>query len=330
MTPTGAACKACSAMQSLHIDVVIPIHGHRAMTEHCLAALAQQTLAHRTIVVDNASPDDSAPVIRSRFPEVEVVELDTNRGFAAACNAGIAQGSGEVVVLLNNDVIAPPTFLERLTTPFAANSHLGSVASVLRHPESLLIDSAGLTVDPTLAGFPRLQGQPEQRATARNPVLLGPAGAAGAYRREALRAVGGLDEQIFFYQEDVDLALRLRAAGWSTTLAADARAEHLGSATAGRGSPWQRRHGGRARGYLLRRYGVLHGRHAPRALATETIAAAGDAFFSHDFAALRGRLSGWHDARCDERHRPPSDGIDSSIGFLASLRLRTRSRAATV
>jgi N-acetylglucosaminyl-diphospho-decaprenol L-rhamnosyltransferase len=316
-------------MQSLPIDVVIPIHGHREMTERCLAALAPQTRPHRTIVVDNASPDDSAAVIARRFPEVEVLSLEANRGFAAACNAGIAQGSGAVVVLLNNDVIAPPTFLEQLTAPFAASPRVGSVASVLRHPESLLIDSAGLTVDPTLAGFPRLQGEPEQRASASSPVLLGPAGAAGAYRREALRAVGGLDEQIFFYQEDVDLALRLRAAGWSTALASDARAEHLGSATAGRGSAWQRRNGGLARGYLLRRYGVLRGRHALRALATETIAAAGDALSSRDLAALRGRLSGWHAARCEGRRRAPLDGVDASIGFLASLRLRTRSRAAT-
>ncbi len=316
-------------MQSLPIDVVIPIHGHREMTERCLAALALQTRAHRTIVVDNASPDDSAAAITMRFPEVEVLSLPANRGFAAACNAGIAQGSGEVVVLLNNDVIAPPAFLERLTAPFAASPRVGSVASVLRHPESLLIDSAGLTVDPTLAGFPRLQGEPEQRASANSPVLLGPAGAAGAYRREALRAVGGLDERIFFYQEDVDLALRLRAAGWSTALATAARAEHLGSATAGRGSAWQRRNGGLARGYLLRRYGVLRGRHALRALATETIAAAGDALSSRDLAALRGRLSGWHGARCEGRRRAPAEGIDASIGFLASLRLRTRSRAAT-
>jgi N-acetylglucosaminyl-diphospho-decaprenol L-rhamnosyltransferase len=299
------------------------------MTERCLAALARQTAVHRTIVVDNASPDESAAAIANRFQEVEVVKLDCNRGFAAACNAGIAHGSGEVVVLLNNDVIAPPTFLERLAAPLAENPRLGSVASVLRRPDSR-IDSAGLAVDPTLAGFPRLQGQPQQRAGAINPLLLGPAGAAGAYRRAALYAVGGLDEQIFFYSEDVDLALRLRAAGWGTTLATDARAEHLGSATAGRASPWQRRQGGLARGYLLRRYGVLRGRHAVRALATEAIAAGGDLLLSGDLAALRGRLAGWHNGRGETTRRPPADGVDALIGFLASLRLRTRSRAATI
>jgi N-acetylglucosaminyl-diphospho-decaprenol L-rhamnosyltransferase len=312
-------------MQDIKIDVVIPIHGRRAMTERCLAALARQTRGHRTIVVDNASPDDSATAIADEFPQVDVLRLDANRGFAAACNAGIAHGRGEVVVLLNNDVVTPSDFLERLAAPFAGHPRLGSVAAVLRRPESLLIDSAGLTVDSTLAGFPRLQGQPESAAGASHPVLLGPAGAAGAYRRAALREVGCLDEQIFFYQEDVDLALRLRAAGWETALAADARAEHVGSATAGRGSAWQRLHGGLARAYMLRRYGVLRTRHWLRALTTEAIATVGDALLSRDLAALRGRLAGWRLEPRGERRKVPTEGVDATIGFLASLRLRTRS-----
>jgi N-acetylglucosaminyl-diphospho-decaprenol L-rhamnosyltransferase len=193
-------------MQCLRIDVVVPIHGHRAIAERCLRALAQQTLAHRTIIVENA-----------------------HRGLAAACNAGIAQGSGDVVVLLEDDVIAPPAFLERLTAPLHDDPRVGSVASVLRRPESQLIDSAGLTADATLTGFPRLRGRPERKASAKRPVLLGPAGAAGAYRRVALRAVGCMDEQLPYAHEDLDLALRLRAAGWSTVLAPDARAEHVRS-----------------------------------------------------------------------------------------------------
>lgn len=309
------------------VDVVIPIHGGRRMTERCLAALARQTLPHRTIVVDNASPDDSVAAVRLRFPDVEVLALDANRGYAAACNAGIARGEGGAVVLLNNDVIMPPGFLERLLAPMEADTHIGSVASVLLRPDERMIDSAGLTADPTLAGFPRLQGQSEQAATARHPMLLGPSGAAGAYRRAALAQVGGLDERIFLYQEDLDLALRLCTAGWSSVLAHDARAIHLGSATAGRGSMLQRRHAAKARGYLLRRYGILHGRRAPRALATEVIVIAGDAVLSRDLAALRGRLAGWRAARRIMPRRAPGDGLDATIGFLSSLRLRRSDRA---
>jgi N-acetylglucosaminyl-diphospho-decaprenol L-rhamnosyltransferase len=312
------------------VDVVIPIHGSREVTERCLAALAAQTLAHRVIVVDNASPDDSTAAIRARFPTVDVLALGVNRGYAAACNAGIAHGVGEAIVLLNNDVIVPPQFLERLLAPLDADTHIGSAASLLLQPGERVIDSAGLTADPTLAGFPRLQGCPERSATTRHPMLLGPTGAAGAYRRAALAEVGGLDERIFLYQEDLDLALRLCAAGWSSVLAHDARAIHLGSTTAGRGSSSQRRHAAAARGYLLRRYGILHGRRAPRALATEAIVVAGDAAISHDLAALRGRLAGWRAARRTVQRKPPGDGLDPTIGFLTSLRLRKSDRAIPV
>jgi N-acetylglucosaminyl-diphospho-decaprenol L-rhamnosyltransferase len=308
------------------VDVIVPIRGGRQLTERCLTALAAQTLKHRVIVVDNASPDDSVTAIRASFPDVEVLALGDNCGYAIACNAGIAHGGGEAIVLLNNDVIVPPRFLERLLAPLDADTHVGSVASLLLQPGERVIDSAGLTVDPTLAGFPRLQGRPERSATTRHPMLLGPTGAAGAYRRVAFAQVGGLDERIFLYQEDVDLALRLCAAGWSSVLAHDARAIHLGSATAGRHSALQRRYAAVARGYLLRRYGVLQGRWAPRAMLTEAIVVAGDAVLSHDLAALRGRLAGWRAARRIVQRKAPGDGLDQTIGFLTSLRLRQADR----
>jgi N-acetylglucosaminyl-diphospho-decaprenol L-rhamnosyltransferase len=309
------------------VDVVIPIFGGRRLTERCLLALSEQTLSHRVIVVDNASPDDSAAVLRERFPDIELLALPANRGYAAACNAGIAGGDGEAVVLLNNDVVMPPRFLERLLAPMDADTHVGSVAAVLLQPDESIIDSAGLAADPTLAGFPRLQGQHERSSATRHPMLLGPTGAAGAYRRAALTEVGGLDERIFLYQEDLDLALRLCAAGWSSVLAHDARAIHLGSATAGRGSAQQRRHAAAARGYLLRRYGIMQSRRALRTLVTEALVVAGDAARLRDLMALRGRLAGWRAARRITRRERPDDGLDSAIGFLASLRLRQVDRA---
>jgi len=108
---------------------------------------------------------------------------------------------------------------------------------------------------PHARGFPRLAGEPVARACDPRPLLAGPAGAAAAYRREAWRELGGLDEAIFAYSEDLDLALRLRAAGWTASVAPDAMGIHLGSATHGHRTAWQRRHAGYARGYLLRRYG---------------------------------------------------------------------------
>lgn len=304
------------------IDVVVPIHGGWELTRRCLETLAAQTAAHRVLVVDNASPDDSVARIGATFPDVEVVPLGANRGYAAAVNAGLRAGDADVVVVLNNDVLLPPEFLARLVAPLADDPSAGSVTPVLLRPDERTIDNVGLTADPTLAGFPRHQGRPAAAAEQARPLLLGPSGAAAAYRRAALERIGGYDERIFLYQEDLDAALRLRAAGFRAALASDARAVHLGSATSGRRSAFQRRHAGFARGYLLRRYGVLRGRHGPRALATEALVAVGDLAISRDLAAARGRIAGWRAAAGSPRRALPHDAIDHGLDARTSLRLR--------
>ena len=306
------------------MDVVVPVYNGWHLTERCLEHLRLQTLSHTVIVCDNGSSDGTAKHLRTAFPEVQVVELGMNLGFAAACNRGVRAGKGDFVVLLNNDVECSAEFLNRLVAPLRDDECLGSVAALLLKPGEDRIESFGLAVDPTLAGYPRLRGLPAGQAQATHPVLVGPSGAAGAYRREAWEAVGGLDEGVFSYGEDVDLALRLRAAGWSTAGAADAVSVHLGSATAGARSPSQRYQGGFARGYFLRRYGILRSRVGVRVAATEAVVVLGDALmFSHDLAALRGRVAGWRAAGGLPRHRrPPDDAIDDDITFVKSLRLR--------
>jgi N-acetylglucosaminyl-diphospho-decaprenol L-rhamnosyltransferase len=165
---------------------------------------------------------------------------------------------------------------------------------------------------------------PASAAQVEHPVLLGPSGAAGAYRRRAWEALDGLDEGVFMYGEDVELALRLRVAGWLAAGAVDAVAIHAGSASAETRSAWQRYQGGFARAYFLRRYGVLRTSVAPRALTTEAIVVVGDALiFSHDLAALRGRVAGWRAAGRHARKRwPPRDALERRITFGESVRLR--------
>jgi hypothetical protein len=106
---------------------------------------------------------------------------------------------------------------------------------------------------------------------------------------------------------------------------ADAVAVHMGSATMRARSAWQRYQGGFARGYFLRRYGVLGSAAGPRAAATEALVVLGDALiFSHDLAALRGRIAGWRAGgrRGPNRRPPPREAIERRITFWASLRLR--------
>jgi N-acetylglucosaminyl-diphospho-decaprenol L-rhamnosyltransferase len=304
------------------VDVVIVAYDRYELTASCLRHLRAQTLAHRVIVVDNGSTDDTRARLRAEWPAAHLVCLDQNHSFPAACNRGVAAGSGEIVVLVNNDVDCRADALERLIAPLS-DPRVGSVASLMLQPGGELIDSMGLTVDRTLAAFPRLLGLPLAHARDPLPVLVGPAGTVAAYRRAAWEQLGGLDEAMIAYMEDFDLALRLRIAGWATAAAPDAVGVHLGSATRGHRSASQRRHGGFGRGYMLRRYELLRGDAAPRTLATETIVVLGDLAISHDLAALRGRLSGWRAGRRAPRlPLPPPEAVDHAIGFRDSLALR--------
>ncbi|HEY2282798.1 MAG TPA: glycosyltransferase family 2 protein [Solirubrobacteraceae bacterium] len=305
------------------IDVVVPAYNRYELTRDCLAHLARQSVAHRTILVDDGSSDDTPAQVRRDWPDVTVLELDANHGYTRAVNRGVSAGEGEYVVLLNNDVRLRPDCLERLMAPLAEDPRVGSVAATMLTRDERTIDSVGVTADVTLAGFARLQGRPSADATLPMPVLTGPEGAAGAYRRSAWEEAGGLDETIVAYMEILDLALRLRTLGWSTASAPDALGVHFGSSTYGKRSPEQRRLAGFSRGYLLRRYGVLRSGESARTLLTETAVVAGDIALCHDMQALRGRVQGWRAATGMSRHpRPPRAAIAESISLWESLRLR--------
>jgi N-acetylglucosaminyl-diphospho-decaprenol L-rhamnosyltransferase len=306
----------------LTIDIVIPTSGHYDLTATCLSHLARQTRSHTVIVSDNGGSGDTAERLGREWPEVRLIRSANTLSFAAACNRGANAGSGDVVVLLNNDVYCRPDWLERLVAPLEKEPQTGSVACLLVRPGEQVIDSVGLCADRVLAGFPRLRGLPVARASDMRPRLAGPAGAAGAYRRTAWSAAGGLDEAIFAYSEDLDLALRLREAGWRASMAPDAVGVHIGSATHGHRTARQRRHAGFARGYVLRRYGVLRSRQAIRTLATEAVVVLGDAVLSRDVAALSGRVAGWRAARGLAPRHASADALDPDIGILESFVLR--------
>jgi N-acetylglucosaminyl-diphospho-decaprenol L-rhamnosyltransferase len=305
------------------IDVVVPVHNNYALTSSCLEHLAHQTATHRVVVVDDGSSDATVERLQRDWTEVATIELGSNRGYTRAVNAGVRHGDGEYVVLLNNDVELRADSLERMVAPLEQDKRIGSVAALMLTPGGRTIDSVGVAADVTLAGFARLQGRPAADAGLLEPVLAGPEGTAGAYRRRAWEQVGGLDETIPAYMEILDLALRLRGAGWMTTSAPGAVGIHLRSRTYGRRSAAQRRLAGFSRGYLLRRYGVFRTRAAARALATEAIVVTADMLLCRDAEAIAGRADGGRAAAGCERHRwPPGDAIDSSISLRRSLALR--------
>jgi N-acetylglucosaminyl-diphospho-decaprenol L-rhamnosyltransferase len=305
--------------------VYIPHFNGFARLETALLSLREQTRPIGVVVVDNGSSDGSPELLRERFPDVGLVELERNLGFGSALNRAIAERPADPVLLLNNDVECEPRFVDAMLE--AADGGAEMVAGVLLQeaaPE--LIDSAGVIADRTLMGFDYLHGEPLAALEGAAPPL-GPTGGAALYRLDAFRAVGGFDERIFLYYEDLDLALRLRAAGARCALAPAARAIHAYSASSGAASGFKYAHSGWSRGYMLRRYGMLSSpRQALRVLAAEGTLCAGQLLRDRTAAGLRGRLRGWRDGGGPERR-----GVDESalldIPLREALRRRRQRRA---
>jgi N-acetylglucosaminyl-diphospho-decaprenol L-rhamnosyltransferase len=300
-------------------DVVIPTWRARELLSRCVAALHADPSPKRVIVVDNASGDGTAELVREEFPAVTLVELPDNLGFGRAVNAGVRAGEGEAIVLVNNDVLVAPGFVHAIVAPLASGE-VGMVAGLTTIPETNLVDAFGIELDRALAGYNRARGAPVGTPADR---LAMPSGGAAAYRRVAWEAAGGFDEALFAYGEDVDLGLRLRADGWRVAAAPGARGVHLGGATVGVDSPRQRELAGLARGFILRRYGVLRSRAAPRALVVEGLVVAWGLLRHRTLIPLRSRIAGW---RAAGKMRLPVDptAIDHSITFGEALRrLRT-------
>ncbi len=304
--------------------VYIPNFNGATRIGRALRSLREQTRPVDVVVVDNGSVDGSVELLQEEFPEVAVLALGRNLGFGPALNRAVAEHRADPLILLNDDAEAGPRFVEALLD--AAAEGVQSVAGVMlqeRVPE--LIDSAGVVADRTLMGFDHLHGEPLAAAAgAADP--LGPTGGAALYDRAAFEAVGGFDERIFLYYEDLDLALRMAAAGGRCRLAAGATAVHAYSASLGAGSGPKYERTGWSRGYMLRRYGVMsHPRLALRALAVEGALCAGQLLWDRTAKGIGGRLRGWRaGAGLEQRHASAAPLLDISAREALALRRRRR------
>jgi GT2 family glycosyltransferase len=221
--------------RTLRVSLIVPTYNGAHLLPVCLDAIAAQTRRpDETVVVDDASTDGSAALLAARYPWVRVVRLATNRGFAGAVNAGIRATAGDVVVLLNNDTEAEPGWLGALLGPLEADPEVGFSASKL-----LLFDrrdhlhSAGDGY--TAGGVPVNRGawtRDDGRFDACVEVFGACAGAA-AYRRRLLDDLGGFDEWLHAYLEDVDLSWRAQLSGWRCRFVPAARVYHHVSASGG-------------------------------------------------------------------------------------------------
>ena len=203
-------------MISDSVTVVIPNWNGRAWLPACLESVAAQQLAPtEVIVVDNGSTDGSVEYLRAQHPDVHLVVLARNTGFASAANRGLEAARTDLVALINTDVVLAEDWLARTTGAIDAFPSLASVACKmlsLQDPDRVYDAGDVLRRDGVCEQRGRF-GRDDGRWDEAGDVFGACAGAA-LYRRSAVLDVGSFDERYFAYLEDVDLALRLRLAGW--------------------------------------------------------------------------------------------------------------------
>jgi GT2 family glycosyltransferase len=127
------------------VSVIIPVHGKLSYTLACLRSIARHAAAtaFEVIVVDDASPDDSADVL-ARIDGLRVLRNATNLGFIGSCNAGAGIARGAFLLFLNNDTQVTPGWLDELLACFAEEEGCGMAGSRLAYPDGRLQEAGGI------------------------------------------------------------------------------------------------------------------------------------------------------------------------------------------
>ncbi|GAB4109247.1 MAG: glycosyltransferase family 2 protein [Roseiflexaceae bacterium] len=275
--------------------MIIPTwNGLRYLPECLDALLPQLPPGSEVLLVENGSTDGTAAWVRQHHPQVRLLDLGRNTGFAGGVAAGLRAARGELLLLLNNDAFVEPGCLAALMEVLERRPDVGAAGGVLtfaHRPD--LVASAGIGLRRDGVALDLWPGLPVADLPPEPVPIAGPSGALALYRRALFEDVGLFDPAFFAYLEDVDLALRALLRGWRSVVVPVARARHVYSATGGQGSPFKQRLLGRNRLYVLVRClpGALLRRWLPLILAYDLLAV-GYSLARRQPAIWRGRLEG--------------------------------------
>ncbi len=206
------------------IAVVVVTYNSAADVEACFGSLAAARLHDGAVIaVDNASSDGTPALIRERYPWVTVIDASANLGFAAGNAVGIRRAldaGAEWVYLLNPDTDVDPAYLEEALAVGEADPQAAAVQSLLLlHPDRDRVNTAGNCIHFLGFGYCGSYRAPRAAVPDEPREIAFASGAAVLLRAAAVREVGAFDEALFMYQEDQDLGIRLRLAGWRARIA---------------------------------------------------------------------------------------------------------------
>lgn len=220
----------------MKVSVLIVNWNGNHLLESCLESLRRQSHApHEVIVVDNGSTDGSVEFLRELlWPLLKTVFLPQNLGFSGGNNAGFAAVSGDILALMNNDVVADSEWIAAALSLFESE-RVGMVAcKTLRQDDPGRIDKLGHLIYPDGLNRGRASGEPDDGRFDTVTEVLWPDGSAGFYRKSMVDEIGFFDDDFFLYGEDAELGMRALWAGYRCLFQPASKVWHRQSASLGR------------------------------------------------------------------------------------------------
>lgn len=217
------------------VTVIIANWNGEKILGRCLTALDKQTFKDfETILVDNASADQSLALVERTWPGVKLIKLDSNFGFALANNIGARSAKGEWIAFLNNDAFPQPEWLEALVRAAQSHPAYSSFASqIVKADNPMVVESAGDIYHISGYAWHRYKEGHIDLVPQEEVEVFSACAAASMVNKTDFIEVGGFDGIYFSHFEDVDLGFRLRLRGKRCLYVPDAIVLHLGSASFG-------------------------------------------------------------------------------------------------
>ena len=219
--------------------VILNWNGRRHLERYLPSVVAHTEGDAEVVVADNGSTDDSLQWLRLNYPDVRVIRLDRNYGFAGGYNRALREVASEYVLLLNSDVEVTAGWWQPLVEVLDMESDVAAVApKLLADMERTQFEYAGAAggfID--YLGYPFCRGRilsnvEEDRGQYDNRRdIFWASGAAMCCRRELFESLGGFDEDFFAHMEEIDLQWRMQLAGWRIVVEPKSVVYHLGGGT---------------------------------------------------------------------------------------------------
>ncbi len=197
------------------------------------------TVDYNVVVIDNNSDDNSVEFVKEWYPEIEVVELSKNYGFAEGYNKGLKDVNTEFTVIINSDVLVSENWLDPIIAAFEEDKDLGAVQPMILSLEDKSFfeyaGAAGGYLD--MFGYPFCRGrifntlEQDKKQYDSDAEVFWASGAAMVVRTKLFKGLGGFDGGFFAHQEEIDLCWRMKQAGYRIKCIHNSKIYHLGGGT---------------------------------------------------------------------------------------------------